>query len=86
MVLAVRRRHDHVFSYVPGAGVVENLHRFVFFDLTTSLGFDLPRAVTNSLLFVLGRPVLAALRRAARRASFEPIIEPFVEAERAASS
>ncbi len=63
------------FSYVPGGGVLENLHRFVFFDLTTSLGFDLPRAITNSLLIlVLGRPVLAALRRAARRAVFDPVV------------
>ena len=38
------------FSYVPGGGVLENLHRFVFFDLTTSLGFDIPRALTNGVL------------------------------------
>lgn len=59
------------FSYLPGAGLAENLHRFIFFDLTTSLGFDLPRALTNAvLILLLGRPVLAALRRASRRASF----------------
>ncbi len=63
------------YSYVPGGGVLENLHRFFFFDLTTSLGFDLPRAATNAILvLVLGRPVLAALRRAARRAVFEPVV------------
>ena len=63
------------FSYVPGGGVLENLHRFVFFDLTTSLGFDLPRAVTNAVLIVvLGRPVLGALRRASRRAVFDPVV------------
>jgi energy-coupling factor transport system substrate-specific component len=72
------------FSYLPGAGVLENLHRFIFFDLTTSLGFDIPRAVTNSvLILVLGRPVLAALRRASRRAVFEPVVhfEPTVRTE-----
>jgi energy-coupling factor transport system substrate-specific component len=59
------------FSYVPGADVLTNLHRFVAFDLTTSLGFDIPRAITNAVLVVLlGRPVLAALRRASRRAAF----------------
>jgi energy-coupling factor transport system substrate-specific component len=43
----------------------------VFFDLTTSLGFDITRAVTNAVLVLaLGRPVLAALRRASRRAAF----------------
>jgi energy-coupling factor transport system substrate-specific component len=61
------------YSFVPGAGVASNLHRFLLFDLTTSMGFDLTRAVTCAvLIIVLGRPVLAALRRAARRAVFEP--------------
>ena len=61
------------YSFVPGAGVAFNLHRFLLFDLTTSMGFDLTRAVTCAvLIIVLGRPVLAALRRAARRAVFEP--------------
>jgi energy-coupling factor transport system substrate-specific component len=60
------------FSFVPGAGLLHNLHSFVFFDLTTSLGFDLTRALTNTVLvLVLGRPVLAALRRASRRAAFD---------------
>lgn len=59
------------FAFVPGAGLVHNLHSFLFFDLTTSLGFDIPRAITNGVLvLVLGRPVLAALRRASRRAAF----------------
>lgn len=60
------------FSFVPGAGLVHNLHSFIFFDLTTSLGFDIPRAVTTAVLvLVLGHPVLAALRRATRRAAFD---------------
>ena len=59
------------FSFVPGAGLFHNLHAFVLFDLSTSLGFDIPRAVTNAaLVLLLGRPVLAALRRASRRAAF----------------
>jgi energy-coupling factor transport system substrate-specific component len=64
------------FSFAPGAGLLHNLHRFVFFDLTTSLGFDITRAVTNTVLvLVLGRPVLAALRRASRRAAFDaPVV------------
>ena len=63
------------FSYVPGAGPLQNLHSFVFFDLTTSLGFDLSRAVTNAaLVILLGRPVLAALRRASRRAAFDATV------------
>jgi energy-coupling factor transport system substrate-specific component len=60
------------FSYVPGAGTLHNLHSFILFDLTTSLGFDISRAATNAaLVLLLGRPVLAALRRAARRAAFD---------------
>ena len=64
------------YSFVPGLGTVANMHRFILFDLTTSLGFDLTRAVTCAILIlVLGRPVLAALRRASRRAAFEPQID-----------
>jgi energy-coupling factor transport system substrate-specific component len=64
------------FSFVPGAGFVHNLHSFLLFDLTTSLGFDIPRAMTNALLvLVLGRPVLNALRRASRRAAFDAPVE-----------
>jgi energy-coupling factor transport system substrate-specific component len=64
------------FSYLPGAGALTNLHRFVLFDLTTSLGFDIPRAVTNAvLILVLGAPVLAGLRRATRRAAFDVPVE-----------
>jgi len=67
------------YSFVPGLGTVANLHRFILFDLTTSMGFDLTRAVTCAILIlVLGRPVLAALRRASRRAAFEPQID-FIE-------
>lgn len=59
-------------SYVPSAGVLTNLHHFLLFDATTSLGFDIPRAVVNGLLVaVLGPAVLATLRRAARRAAFD---------------
>ncbi len=61
------------YSFVAGLGVLANLHRFTFFDLTTSMGFDLTRAATTAILIlVLGRPVLAALRRTSRRAVFEP--------------
>ena len=70
-------------SYRAGAGTIENLYHFILFDLTTSMGFDLTRAVTTAILIlVLGRPVLAALRRASRRAVFEPrvaFIDPCVE-------
>jgi energy-coupling factor transport system substrate-specific component len=58
-------------SYVAGAPVTENLGRFLAFTLATSLGFDIPRAVTTAVLVALtARPVLRALRRAGRRAQF----------------
>jgi energy-coupling factor transport system substrate-specific component len=66
---------DSGISYVAGAPLTENLGRLLTFSLATSLVFDLPRAVGNAVLIaVLGRPVLAALRRASSRAAFtEPV-------------
>jgi len=59
-------------SYVPGGNWLTNLHHFWAFYLTTSLGFDIPRALANAaLVLVAGRPVLLALRRAARKAAFD---------------
>jgi energy-coupling factor transport system substrate-specific component len=59
-------------SFVPGASVLENLHRYLVFDVTTSLGWDTGRAITNAVLIaVAGGAVLGALRRAARKASFD---------------
>ncbi|MEA5055262.1 MAG: ECF transporter S component [Propionicimonas sp.] len=63
-------------AYVPGAPVGENLTRFWWFTLISSTAvWDTGRAVTNVfLVLVLGTPVLGALRRAARRANFAPIV------------
>src|SRR4051812_19563515 len=66
--------HDYPasISYLPGAALKTNLVHWLHHDAVTSLGFDLPRALGNFLfVLVAGRPVLAALRRAARRAAFE---------------
>jgi energy-coupling factor transport system substrate-specific component len=58
-------------AFVPGAGLADNLGRFWAFHLATSLGWDLPRAITNVVLMLaFGPAVLAALRRVARRAAF----------------
>jgi energy-coupling factor transport system substrate-specific component len=58
-------------SYVPGDPVAENLHRYLVFWATTSLGWDIPRGIlTAAAILLAGRPVLAALRRTARRAHF----------------
>ncbi|MGN6598278.1 MAG: ECF transporter S component [Actinomycetes bacterium] len=59
-------------SFVPGDAVSANLARLLAFSLATSLGWDLMRGLTIAALMLLaGRPVLAALRRAASRARFE---------------
>ncbi len=61
-------------SFVPGAPTLENWHRYLVFDLTTSLGWDTGRAVTNLLtILVVGPAVLGALRRASRRAAFHTV-------------
>lgn len=59
-------------SFDPADPVLANLHRFAVFSVTTSLGWDLGRAVTNVVLILFtGRAVLGALRRAARKAAFD---------------
>jgi energy-coupling factor transport system substrate-specific component len=59
-------------SYLPGAGVGVNIHRYLVFDGLTSLGWDTGRAITNLVLILLvGPAMLATFRRAARRAAFE---------------
>lgn len=63
-------------SFIPGADIVTNLHRFLVFDVTTSLGFDLPRGIGNFLLVLLAGPaVLRTLRRAARKAAFDAPVD-----------
>ena len=58
-------------SFVPGDPLSANLPRFLAYCLTTSLGWDLPRAaLTATLCLTIGAPVLRALRRAGRRAAF----------------
>lgn len=60
-------------SFVAGAPVLENLQRFALYTATTSLGWDVGRAVTTVVgVAVLGRPLLLALRRTATRAAFAP--------------
>lgn len=59
-------------GFVPGDGVLANLHHYAVFYVTTSLGWDVPRSVlTAALVLVAGQPILGTLRRAVRRASFD---------------
>ncbi|HET7173702.1 MAG TPA: ECF transporter S component [Nocardioidaceae bacterium] len=58
-------------SYVAGAPAAANLHHYLVFWATTSLGWDIPRGLLTAVaVLIMGRPVLAALRRVARRAHF----------------
>ena len=63
-------------AYVPGATLGTNVHRYLIFDATTSLGWDTGRAITNFVcIIVVGPAMLATFRRAARRAAFEAPVE-----------
>ncbi|WP_028645471.1 ECF transporter S component [Nocardioides sp. URHA0020] len=63
--------HEGSLSYVPGADLVDNLHRFLVYTLLTSTAsWDTMRAITTAVAIVLlGPAILATLRRAARRAT-----------------
>jgi energy-coupling factor transport system substrate-specific component len=62
-------------AYRPGLSFVEQWHRYLLFDASTSLGWDTGRAITNVIAIMLAGPaVLAAFRRAARRANFRPAV------------
>lgn len=72
-------------AYLPGLSFAEQWHRYLLFDTTTSLGWDTGRAITNFLCILIAGPtVLHTLRRAGRRASFQPNVEfqPSVEFQR----
>ena len=59
-------------AFAPGAGWLENLQHWFGFNVATSLGYDVPRAVLTCLaILLLGRRVLAALRRTSRIAAFD---------------
>lgn len=61
----------------PGAGALVQLQNFLGYHLVTAMGFDTGRAITTSVAILLaGRPVLLALRRAARRARFDDGARP----------
>ncbi len=56
---------DTQLSYIAGAGIWENLQRFMVFHLTTAIAWDLPRAITTGvLIWLTARPVLNSFRRA----------------------
>jgi energy-coupling factor transport system substrate-specific component len=65
-------------SFDPHLGPLANLHRFVLYNIATSMGWNLGRALTNAaLIALLGVPLLRLLRRSARRAQ---LLEPAIAA------
>ena len=61
-------------SFVAGDPLSANLSRYWLFYLTTSLPWDLGRAVLSALVVLLaGSALLRALRRASRRAAFDAV-------------
>jgi len=63
---------DTALSMQAGDAVIDNLRRFFGYHVATSLGWDVGRAVTNvAAITLVGRGVLAALHRAARRSAFD---------------
>jgi energy-coupling factor transport system substrate-specific component len=62
-------------SYVAGAAFTDNVTRYGLFYVTTSLPWDLGRAVLSAAVVLLaGTALLRALRRASRRAAFDATV------------
>ncbi|MGC0251317.1 ECF transporter S component [Pseudactinotalea sp. Z1748] len=60
-------------SFVPGAATGENIHRFLVYAVTTSLVWEIGRAITTVVgIVVIGPLVLATLRRGASQVGFAP--------------
>ncbi|MFT3861907.1 ECF transporter S component [Micropruina sp.] len=69
--------NDTGISFDPALGPLQNLHRFALYNIATSMGWNLGRALTNAVLIALvGPALLRLLRRSARPAAFEPGAEP----------
>lgn len=63
-------------SYIPGASIATNAHRFIIYHFASSMAWDVPRAFVTSVLTIITAPaVLFAMRRTKRRASFLTPIE-----------
>jgi energy-coupling factor transport system substrate-specific component len=62
---------DTQLSFISGGAFLENFQRFMVFHLATALAWDIPRAITTSVLIALtAKPLLHSLRRAQSRLNF----------------
>jgi energy-coupling factor transport system substrate-specific component len=68
-------------SFDPALGPWQNLQRFAWYNLATSMGWNVGRALTNAVLIAaLGAPLLRLLRRTGRRAE---VVQPAIAAPEA---
>lgn len=75
---------ETAISFVPGAGVEENLSRFVRFHFLTAMAWDIPRSIlTATLIAITGAPILNALRRAQKRVVFLDELSERAKAQKA---
>lgn len=66
---------DTAISFIPGAGIGENLDRFMTYHFLTAMAWDIPRSiVTATLIAITGAPILNALRRTQRRVLFKETV------------
>jgi energy-coupling factor transport system substrate-specific component len=76
-------RPDTTVSFVPGDPIADNMARLIAFSLVTSLGWDIGRAITTTVLILLTGPaILRSLTRAARRAAFGQAVSSTIPAIR----
>ena len=69
-------------SYLPGASVSENLHRFLTYHFATSMAWDIPRAITTATLIVIaGGAVTNALERVKRPVVFTGPVQDGMEGQ-----
>jgi energy-coupling factor transport system substrate-specific component len=75
---------ETAISFVPGAGIEENLSRFVRFHFLTAMAWDIPRSIlTATLIAITGAPILNALRRAQKRVVFLDDLSERAKAQKA---
>ncbi len=75
---------ETAISFVPGAGIEENLSRFVRFHFLTAMAWDIPRSIlTATLIAITGAPILNALRRAQKRVVFLDELSERAKAQKA---
>ena len=62
---------DLQLSYIAGNSLLDNLQRFVAFHFATALAWDIPRAITTSILIAITSiPIMKSLQRAQLKLNF----------------